>query len=68
MSKWTTALQISAIVGVLLSGVAPAFIPFAQALAGAMIIGTVISGIEYGYHFVYRAGDLPRDTVPEEDD
>lgn len=66
LSKWTTALQISAIVGVLLSGVVPAFIPLAQALAGAMIVATVTSGIEYGYRFVYRAGDLPRDVTPED--
>lgn len=73
-SKWNTGFQIASVVAVLLTGVWRI-----QGFAGAafldtltwitlyvMIALTVVSGLEYGYRYIYRAEELtPTDSPPE---
>ena len=58
ISKWNTAFQIAAVAAVLVTGLSRRFDPLAAGLLYVVTALTVASGLEYGYRFVFRAGEL----------
>ncbi len=59
ISKWNTGFQVAAILIYLLTGLTREVDPLAQGLLAVMVLLTAASGLEYAYHFIYRADKLP---------
>ncbi len=59
LSKWNTGFQIAAILVYLLTGLTREVDLFAKAVLAIMVLLTAFSGLEYAYHFIYRANELP---------
>ncbi len=59
LSKWNTGFQIAAILVYLLTGMTREVDLFAKGVLAIMVFLTAVSGLEYAYHFIYRANELP---------
>ncbi len=59
ISKWNTSFQIAAILSYLLTGLTREVDLLAKGVLAVMVLLTAASGLEYAYHFIYRADKLP---------
>ncbi len=59
ISKWNTSFQIAAILVFLLTGLTREVDLLAKGVLAVMVLLTAASGLEYAYHFIYRADKLP---------
>ncbi len=58
LSKWNTAVQLCAVVAVLLTGIGPGFHRLASVLLLATAALTLASGLAYAHRFLFRAEEL----------
>lgn len=65
VSKWNTGFQLAAVFLYLLSALTDRIDWLARGVLAVMVALTVVSGLEYAYHFIYRARDLPARAAAE---
>ncbi len=65
ISKWNTGFQIAVILIYLLTGLTHEVDLVARGVLAVMVILTAGSGLEYAYHFIYRADKLPERVEAE---